>query len=101
MDRPRRVFHDIDYKVTRDIEKEKEKDNNLDPFGYNDNDFLNPVVDNFEEEPKKAEPKKVEVKKAEPKVDKKAFVERKLKAINSMSNAFLAKRQAERLMSRR
>ena len=56
MDRPRRVFHDIDYKVTRDIEKEKEKDNNLDPFGYNDNDFLNPVVDNFEEEPKKAEP---------------------------------------------
>lgn len=53
------------------------------------------------EEPKKAEPKKVEVKKAEPKVDKKAFVERKLKAINSMSNAFLAKRQAERLMSRR
>ena len=46
MDRPRRVFHDIDYKVTRDIEKEKEKDNNLDPFGYNDNDFLNPVIDN-------------------------------------------------------
>ena len=56
MDRPRRVFHDIDYKVTRDIEKEKEKDNNLDPFGYNDNDFLNPVIDNVEEEPKKAEP---------------------------------------------
>ena len=56
MDRPRRVFHDIDYKITRDIEKEKEKDNNLDPFGYNDNDFLNPVIDNVEEEPKKAEP---------------------------------------------
>lgn len=52
-------------------------------------------------EPKKPEPKKVEPKKAEPKVRKKAFVERKLKAINSMSNAFLAKRQAERLMSRR
>ena len=56
MERPRRVLHDIDYKVTREIEKEKEKDNNLDPFGYNDNDFLNPVIDNFEEEPKKAEP---------------------------------------------
>ena len=39
MDRPRRVHHDMDFKVTRDIEKEKEKDNNLDPFGYNDNDF--------------------------------------------------------------
>ena len=56
MERPRRVLHDIDYKVTREIEKEKQKDNNLDPFGYNDNDFLNPVIDNFEEEPKKAEP---------------------------------------------
>ena len=53
MDRPRRVHYDIDYKVTRDIEKEKEKDNNLDPFGYNDNDFLNQVEDNNEEEPKK------------------------------------------------
>ena len=64
-------------------------------------------------EPKKDEPKKAEPKKAEPKaepkkvnpkkpkVDKKAFVERKLKAINSMSNAFLANKQAERLMSRR
>lgn len=51
----------------------------------------------------KAEPKaeaKVEVK-AEPKVDEKAFVERKLKAINLMDNAFIAERQAERLMSRR
>jgi len=53
MERPRRVFHDIDYKITKEIEKEKEKDNNLDPFGYNDNDFLNPVIDNYEEEPKK------------------------------------------------
>ena len=53
MDRPRRVHHDMDFKVTRDIEKEKEKDNNLDPFGYNDNDFLNPIEDNIEEEPKK------------------------------------------------
>ena len=53
MDRPRRVLHDIDYKVTREIEKEKEKDNNLDPFGYDNNDFLNPVIDNYEEEPKK------------------------------------------------
>ena len=53
MERPRRVFHDIDYKITKEIEKEKEKDNNLDPFGYNDNDFLNPVIDNHEEEPKK------------------------------------------------
>ena len=55
MDRPRRVHYDIDYKVTRDIEKEKEKekDNNLDPFGYNDNDYLNQVEDNNEEEPKK------------------------------------------------
>ncbi len=54
------------------------------------------------EEPKKAEPKKkASPKKAEPKADKKSFVERKLKAINSMSNAFLAKAQAERLMSRR
>ena len=51
----------------------------------------------------KAEPK-VEVKteaKVEPKVDEKAFVERKLKAINLMDNAFIAERQAERLMSRR
>ena len=56
MDRPRRVFHDIDYKVTREMEKEKEKDNNLDPFGYNDNDYLNPVIDNIEEEQKKPEP---------------------------------------------
>ena len=53
MERPRRVFHDIDYKITKEIEKEKEKDNNLDPFGFNDNDFLNPVIDNYEEEPKK------------------------------------------------
>ena len=53
MERPRRVFHDIDYKITKEIEKEKEKDNNLDPFGYNDNDFLNPVIDNYEEEQKK------------------------------------------------
>ena len=53
MERPRRVFHDIDYKITKEIEKEKEKDSNLDPFGYNDNDFLNPVIDNYEEEPKK------------------------------------------------
>ena len=52
MDRPRRVHHDIDYKVTRELEKEKEKDNNLDPFGFNDNNYLNEVGD-FEEEPKK------------------------------------------------
>ena len=53
MERLRRVFHDIDNKITREKEKEKEKDNNLDPFGFNDNDFLNPVIDNYEEEPKK------------------------------------------------
>ena len=52
MDRPRR-FHDLDYKPTREIEKEKEKNNNLDPFGCDDNDFLNPINDNIEEEPKK------------------------------------------------
>lgn len=66
-------------------------------------------VEDKKEEPEKAEPKKT--KKAEPKkakkstpkptVDKKAFIERKLKAINSMSNGFVAKCQAERLMSRR
>lgn len=55
------------------------------------------VVEEKKEEPKKAEPKKSQ----KPKVDEKAFVERKLKAINSMRNEFLAKRQAERLMSRR
>ena len=49
---------------------------------------------------KKAEEPKLEVAKPK-KVNKKAFVERKLKAINSMSNAFLSERQAERLMSRR
>ena len=60
------------------------------------------VVEEKKEEPKKVEPKKAEPKKVEkPKVDQKSFVERKLKAINSMGNAFLAKRQAERLMSRR
>ena len=53
MDRPRRVHYDMDFKVTRDLEKEKERDNNLDPFGYHDSDFLNPVEDNAEEEPKK------------------------------------------------
>ena len=55
------------------------------------------VVEEKKEAPKKAEPKK----SPKPKVDEKAFVERKLKAINSMRNEFLAKRQAERLMSRR
>ena len=55
------------------------------------------VVEEKKEEPKKVEPKKSQ----KPKVDEKAFVERKLKAINSMRNEFLAKRQAERLMSRR
>lgn len=55
------------------------------------------VVEEKKEEPKKTEPKKA----SKPKVDEKAFVERKLKAINSMRNEFLAKRQAERLMSRR
>lgn len=53
-------------------------------------------VEEVKEEPKKAEPKKA----SKPKVDEKAFVERKLKAINSMKNAFLAKRQAERLLRR-
>lgn len=63
-------------------------------------------VEEVKEEPKKAEPKKEEPKKAapkktaKPKVDEKAFVERKLKAINSMKNAFIAKRQAERLLRR-
>ena len=54
MDRPRRVHHDIDYRVTRDIEREKEKNNNLDPFGYNNNDELNPEIENIQEEQKKA-----------------------------------------------
>ena len=54
MDRPRRVHHDIDYRVTRDIEREKEKNNNLDPFGFNNNDELNPEIENIEEEQKKA-----------------------------------------------
>ena len=53
MDRPRRVHHDFDFKLDRDIDKEKEKDNNLDPFGFDNNDLLNPVMDNYEEEPKK------------------------------------------------
>lgn len=53
-------------------------------------------AEEVKEEPKKAEPKKT----SKPKVDEKAFVERKLKAINSMKNAFLAKRQAERLLRR-
>lgn len=51
----------------------------------------------------KADPKteeKVE-KNAEPKVDKNAFIARKMRAINLMDNAFLAERQAERIMSRR
>ena len=54
MDRPRRVHHDIDYRVTRDIEREKEKNNNLDPFGFNNNDELNLEIENIEEEQKKA-----------------------------------------------
>ena len=54
MDRPRRVHHDIDYRVTRDIEREKEKNNNLDPFGFNNNDELNPEMENIQEEQKKA-----------------------------------------------
>ena len=53
MDRPRRVHHDIDYRVQRDIDREKEKDNNLDPFGFNNNEELNPEIENIEEEPKK------------------------------------------------
>lgn len=50
---------------------------------------------------------KVEVEKVEepkqpkPKKNKKSFAARKLKAINSMQNEALAKRQAERLNSRR
>ena len=54
MDRPRRVHHDIDYRVTRDNEREKEKNNNLDPFGFNNNDELNPEIENIQEEQKKA-----------------------------------------------
>ena len=54
MDRPRRVHHDIDYRVTRDIEREKEKNNNLDPFGFNNNDELNPEIENIQEEQKKS-----------------------------------------------
>lgn len=50
----------------------------------------------------KVEPKeKATTKKAEPKVDKNAFIARKMRAINLMDNAFLAERQAERIMSRR
>ena len=54
MNRPRRVHHDIDYRVTRDIEREKEKNNNLDPFGFNNNDELNPEIENIEKKKKKA-----------------------------------------------
>lgn len=48
-----------------------------------------------QEEPKKA------TKKVEPKVDRKAFIERKLKTINAMQNDALAQRQANRLKARR
>ncbi len=52
-----------------------------------------------EKETKVEEPKNEE--KATPKVDKKAFIERKLKAINAMQNEALARRQATRLKARR
>lgn len=54
------------------------------------------VEEQIKEEPKKAAPKKVA-----PKVDRKAFIERKLKAINAMQNEALARRQANRLKARR
>ena len=49
----------------------------------------------------KVEPKKKATKKAKPEVDRKAFIARKMKVINLMDNAFIAERQAERIMSRR
>ncbi len=55
------------------------------------------------EDKAKVEVEKVEETKVQPKPkkNKKSFVARKLKAINSMQNEALAKRQAERLNSRR
>ena len=49
------------------------------------------------DEKKETKAKTEEKKTVTPKVDKKAFVSRKLKAINLMDNAFLAERLAERL----
>ena len=54
------------------------------------------VEEQIKEEPKKAVPKKVA-----PQVDRRAFIERKLKAINAMQNEALARRQANRLKARR
>lgn len=51
------------------------------------------------EEPVKE--KKATPKKATSKVNRKAFIERKLKAINAMQNEALARRQANRLKARR
>ena len=53
MDRPRRVPFDLEYK-SRDIEKEKENENNIDPFGDNDPEFLNPNEEQPVEQNKKS-----------------------------------------------
>ena len=45
MDRPRRVPFEFEYKNNRDKEKELEREDNIDPFGINNPDFLNPVED--------------------------------------------------------
>ena len=46
--RPRRAPFEIDYKNNRDVEINQE-DNNIDPFGYDEPDFLNPN-ENIEKE---------------------------------------------------
>ena len=45
MDRPRRVPFEFEYKNNRDKEKELEREDNIDPFGINNPDFLNPIED--------------------------------------------------------
>ena len=49
MDRPRRVPFEYEYKNNRDKEKELEREDNIDPFGVNNPDFLNPVEDYSED----------------------------------------------------
>ena len=52
MDRPRRVPFEFEYKNNRDREKELEREDNIDPFGVNNPDFLSPVEDIEEENSK-------------------------------------------------
>ena len=55
MDRPRRVPFEYEYKNNRDKEKELEREDNIDPFGVNNPDFLNPVEDISEDTSKPKE----------------------------------------------